>query len=107
MSSDAERKGLAEQVYSLVSEIPPGKVLSYGAVAALLGRPRAARIVGQALRQLPADRPNVPWWRVVNREGRISLRGEHGEVQRGRLLTEGVDFGVDGAIDWNVFGWRP
>ena len=107
MNADAESGSFAEEVYSLVAAIPAGRILSYGAVAALLGRPRAARVVGQALRQLPAHRADVPWWRVVNREGRISLPDPQGGAQRAKLSAEGVVFGAGGAIDWHRYGWRP
>lgn len=108
MSADAEEgRGFEHEVYAIVGEIPPGRILSYGAVAALLGKPRAARGVGQALRRLPPDRLDVPWWRVVNRDGRISLPDPRGAMQRGKLRAEGVRFGAHGTIDWDRYGWRP
>ena len=100
-------ESFAEEVYRLVSEIPAGRVLSYGAVAALLGKPRAARGVGHALRQLPPERAEVPWWRVINSEGRISLPAPAGTLQRERLRVEGVRFDATGAVRWDRFGWRP
>lgn len=95
-----------ERVYALVRQVPHGRVVSYGGVAALLGQPRAARGVGQALHALPDD-TNVPWWRVVNRNGEISIRGVlHGEVRQRQLLrAEGVRFSRAGRIDWRRFGW--
>ncbi|NJD11023.1 MAG: cysteine methyltransferase, partial [Gemmatimonadetes bacterium] len=87
---------------------PHGRASSYGGVAALLGQPRAARGAGQALHALPDD-SDVPWWRVVNRHGEISIRGVlHGAVRQRQLLrSEGVRFGRDGRIDWRRFGWVP
>lgn len=86
--------------------MPYGRIVSYGGVAAILGTPRAARGVGHALFNLP-DGSNVPWWRVVNRNGEISNRGTpHGaRLQRELLKAEGVKFDRKGRIDWIEFGW--
>ena len=94
-------------VYRLVAKCPRGKVISYGGVAAKLGKPRAARAVGAALRDLP-DGSKVPWWRVINSRGEISIRGVHADVlQRELLLKEGVKFSKAGRIEWEKFGWNP
>jgi len=100
--------GFTERVYQMVRKVPRGRVVSYGGVAALLGQPRAARGVGQALHALP-DESDVPWWRVVNRNGEISIRGVlHGAaLQRQLLRSEGVRFSRAGRIDWRRFGWTP
>jgi methylated-DNA-protein-cysteine methyltransferase related protein len=100
------RASFTEQVHRMVALIPPGRVASYGGVAAVMGQPRAARGVGQALRAL-ADGSDVPWWRVVNRNGEISIRGfTHGpQLQRSLLEGEGVTFDRHGRIDWSRFGW--
>ncbi len=83
-----------ERVYGLVREIPRGRVVTYGQIAAMLGVPRGARAVGWALRALPEARARrVPWHRVVGAGGRISPRGGPGpEIQRRRLRAEGVAF---------------
>jgi methylated-DNA-protein-cysteine methyltransferase-like protein len=96
-----------DRVYALVRRIPRGRTVSYGAVAAMLGTPRAARGVGTALAALPID-TDVPWWRVVNRNGEISIKGEAGlaALQRSLLVREGVRFDRRGRIDWDRFGWR-
>lgn len=96
----------AQRVYRLVRRVPPGRVTSYGEVAALLGAPRAARGVGQALRTLPRG-SDVPWWRVLNARGAVSLPALHGHLQRGLLEAEGVRFGRGGAVDWARHRWRP
>lgn len=100
------RSGFTARVYRTVRKVPPGRVVSYGGVAALLGQPRAARGVGQALHALP-EGSDVPWWRVVNRNGEISIRGiVHGpQLQRALLEAEGVHFDRAGRIDWKRFGW--
>ena len=76
-------------VYALVRRVPRGKVVTYGQVAVLVGRERAARAVGGAMRHCPDD---VPWHRVVNAQGRISRRrqGSGMLTQRIRLEQEGV-----------------
>lgn len=72
-------------VYRLVGRIPKGQVATYGQIATLLGYPRAARAVGQAMRHVP---PHLPWHRVVNAQGGISLRGNVGSMLTQRLLLE-------------------
>jgi methylated-DNA-protein-cysteine methyltransferase-like protein len=100
--------GFSLRVYDVVRRIPRGRILSYGAVAALLGSPRAARGVGTALAALPDD-TDVPWWRVVNRNGRISISNLHhgATLQRALLEGEGVVFDGSGQADFRRFGWSP
>jgi methylated-DNA-protein-cysteine methyltransferase-like protein len=92
------------QVYVLVRRIPRGSVASYGQVAALLGKPRAARAVGGAMRRCPA---NVPWHRVLNAAGRISRRKRAASMltQRMMLEREGVT-STRGRVDFAKFGWN-
>jgi methylated-DNA-protein-cysteine methyltransferase-like protein len=93
------------QVYAVVLCIPPGRVATYGQIARMLEQPHAARTVGWAMRALP-EGSGVPWFRVVNAAGRISLRGSEGVAEQRRLLeAEGVSFGHDGRIDLLCFGW--
>jgi methylated-DNA-protein-cysteine methyltransferase-like protein len=98
--------GFFEQVYRLVQQIPPGKVMSYGAIARMLGNPWAARTVGWALHSLPAG-SNVPWQRVVNGRGRVSTSCQEHSIglQRTLLEAEGVEFDEHDAIDLERFGW--
>jgi methylated-DNA-protein-cysteine methyltransferase-like protein len=76
-------------VFAMVRRIPRGRVMTYGQIAALLGAPRAARAVGYAMRHCPED---VPWHRVVNAQGGISLRANVSGMltQRIRLEQERV-----------------
>lgn len=99
-------RSFAHRAHALVRRIPPGRVLSYGGVAAILGTPRAARGVGAALGALSPD-TDVPWWRVVNRNGEISIKGNPGlaALQRSLLEGEGVCFDARSRIDWKRFGW--
>jgi methylated-DNA-protein-cysteine methyltransferase-like protein len=77
------------EVYGMVRRIPRGRVATYGQIAAMLGWPRAARAVGYAMRHCP---PGVPWHRVVNASGGISLRANVSGMltQRVLLAQEGV-----------------
>lgn len=93
------------RIYRIVRHIPKGRVATYGVVARLAGRPGAARTVGWALSALPED-SDVPWWRVINAAGRISLATDHSAVlQRALLLREGVKFAPGGAVSLGSFGW--
>ncbi|HMR55376.1 MAG TPA: methylated-DNA--[protein]-cysteine S-methyltransferase [Candidatus Doudnabacteria bacterium] len=81
-----------EQVIEVVRKIPRGRVVSYGQVAAAIGSPRGARQVGWALHTLDGDH-SVPWWRVINNEGRISIKGNMMStplVQKKFLESEGI-----------------
>lgn len=94
-------------VYRATSLVPAGRVTTYGMIAAMVGRPMAARAVGYALRALPAD-TEVPWHRVINAAGRISLKARHPhetDRQRQRLEREGVSFDAEDRIDLRRFGW--
>jgi len=101
-----------EQVYAVVRRIPRGKVTSYGRIANMLGHPNAARAVGYALNALK-DKPDdptfapVPWQRVVNSQGRISIvNREHGaNVQAEILRSEGVVVSEELKIDLKVYLW--
>jgi methylated-DNA-protein-cysteine methyltransferase related protein len=95
-----------ERVMAVVRGIPPGRVASYGAVAEAAGRPGAARAVGRVLAGLP-DGSDVPWWRVVNGRGEITIprSGHAAPLQRALLLDEGVGFDEAGRIDMRRCGW--
>jgi methylated-DNA-protein-cysteine methyltransferase-like protein len=97
------------EVLRIVPLIPPGRVTSYGAVAAMAGQPRAARGVGWILHSLPPD-TDVPWWRVVNRNGGLStfkLPGGAGPLQRALLEGEGVQFDEDSQVAGEAYWWDP
>jgi methylated-DNA-protein-cysteine methyltransferase-like protein len=86
------------RIYDAVSRIPRGRVATYGQVASLARLPRQARLVGYALNVLP-PRSTVPWFRVVNAKGTISLRSDglgHDQLQARLLAREGVRF-IEGA----------
>ncbi len=91
----------------MVRRIPPGKVATYGQVAALAGFPRAPRLAGFALHALPAGTP-LPWHRVVAARGRLSLASldpDGALTQRLRLEREGVRFDRHGRVDLARSRW--
>ena len=89
-----------ERIYVVIRQVPVSKVTTYGQVSKIVGSV-SARQVGYALH---AAQPwmEVPWQRVVNSKGQISL---HGGQQRDLLEAEGVEFGDNGRIDLKRFGW--
>ncbi len=94
--------------YAIIRGIPTGRVMTYGDVAAYAGRPRQARRVGYALHALTD--PSVPWWRVVNAKGGISVRAPDGEAddrQRELLRLEDVEFDLAGRIDLAQYRFHP
>jgi len=94
------------KVKALIRQIPAGRVASYGLIAALAGNPRAARQVAWILHaSSPADK--LPWHRVINRKGKISLKHYEGyEIQKQRLQQEGVVFDKNDIIDFDRFLWK-
>ena len=101
-----------EQVYAVVRCIPRGQVSSYGRIAKMLGAPNAARAVGYALRALKdkqedSNYDDIPWQRVVNSQGRISIvNREYGaKLQAEILREEGVEVSEDFQINLDHFLW--
>jgi methylated-DNA-protein-cysteine methyltransferase related protein len=97
--------GFAEQVYEYVAQIPEGRVMTYGQLAALCGSARAARIVGGVAHYGPEE---LPWHRVVNKQGGLAA-GFHGgrTEQARRLAAEGVAVSEDGQVDVDRLLWWP
>jgi methylated-DNA-protein-cysteine methyltransferase-like protein len=96
-----------QRIYAVIRRIPRGRVATYGQVARLAGLPGRARQVGYALHAL-ASSTAVPWQRVVNSAGGISLRAGTGAIsQRILLEREGVIFDARGRISLQRQGWRP
>jgi methylated-DNA-protein-cysteine methyltransferase related protein len=101
--------GRYERIYAVIRRIPAGRVATYGQIAELAGLAGHARQVGYALYALP-ERSTVPWHRVVNVRGRLSLGTviPEGDVeQRIRLEIEGVEFDAEGKIPLERYLWRP
>jgi len=97
------------QVYAIVGRVPRGRVITYGAIASVLGDPRKARQVGWAMAATPRDRPKIPAHRVINARGELSGGPAFGgyEIQRRMLEAEGVVFGADGRVDLERYLWLP
>jgi methylated-DNA-protein-cysteine methyltransferase-like protein len=96
-------------VYAIVRQVPSGSVITYGAIAQILGDPRKARQVGWAMAVAPEDAAPIPAHRVVNARGDIP--GGHASrryrVHRKRLEAEGVVFSPDGRLDLERYLWLP
>ena len=99
--------GSYERIYAVVRRIPRGRVASYGQVAEEAGLAGRARQVGYALHALHGG-SIVPWHRVINSAGRISLPpGSGGLDQQLRLIAEGVEVNLGGRISLARYQWRP
>ena len=96
------------RIYAVVGRIPRGRVATYGQVAELAGLPGRARQVGYALHALPPGTA-VPWHRVLNARGALSLRREPGAELGQRLLLEreGIRFDARGSVDLGEIRWKP
>ncbi len=99
-----ERK---EAIYLALAQIPEGKVITYGNLAKLAGMPNGARLAGRLMCELP-DKSNLPWHRVINAQGRLSLPlgSESYREQKSRLNSEGIEF-VNEKIKLSIYGYNP
>lgn len=98
---------LARQILEVIAHIPYGKVASYGQVAKMAGLPKHARLVGYVLKNLDDD-VKIPWFRVINSQGKISLSklNEKGEnIQKLKLLDEGIDI-LNDKVNMKVYTWN-
>lgn len=87
------------RVIEIIKNIPSGKVMTYGQIAAAAGSPRAARQVVRVLHSL-SEKYKLPWHRVINSKGQIGIKDYEGhELQRMILISEGVNIAEDGTID--------
>lgn len=91
-----------EDVYAVVASIPYGKVLTYGQIAWLVGRPRHSRMVGHVLQGAAAE-IHLPCHRVVNSSGRTA---PHWLEQTEMLKAEGVTFRKNGCVDMKACNWN-
>lgn len=94
---------LFEKIYALAREIPHGRVTTYGQLGAMVGL-TDMRYVGDAMNACPDD---VPWQRVINSRGTISMGGATGAKQRALLEEEGIMFDENGRVDFGEVGWTP
>lgn len=98
------RMNFKDEVIGIVKKIPFGKVTTYGTLAALAGNPRASRVVGGILH---GSKEEIPWYRVINRHGFISIKCfDHPKsFQKGLLESEGIEVSPDFMVDLERYGW--
>ena len=104
---NSEYSELYRKIWEISLQIPKGTVATYGQIAKLAGLGKNARIIGYALNKLP-ENSNVPWHRIINAQGKISLRkgsASH-KIQKILLEKEGIIFENE-KIDLNRYGWKP
>ena len=95
------------EIVKIIKKIPKGKVATYGQIAAMAGNPQASRQVAWVLNS-SSSKDKLPWHRVINRLGKISLKPGSGyEQQREMLEKEGVVFNLRDSIDLKRFLWSP
>jgi methylated-DNA-protein-cysteine methyltransferase related protein len=103
----ADDNSFARQVVQRIKAIPRGKVATYGQIAMMAGNPRAVRGVIWILHS-SSEKAGLPWHRVINRKGKISLLpGQGYEEQKSRLEAEGIEFNLEDCIDLKRFLWQP
>lgn len=93
----------------MVRQVPAGRVATYGQIAHLAGRTRAARAVGNALRDHIGPNSTVPWQRIINASGGVSFKGDvvRATMQRTLLEAEGVAFSRAGICALGTYRWQP
>jgi methylated-DNA-protein-cysteine methyltransferase related protein len=94
-----------DQVIQIVQQIPEGKVTTYGTVATMAGQPRGARLVAGIMNAFGED--DLPWQRVINRHGFISIKNpDHPkEEQKALLEDESIEVSEDFMVDLEKYGW--
>jgi len=95
-----------DRAYELVRLIPPGRVATYGQIASYIDR-CTPRMVGYAMAATPQGQ-GIPWHRVINSKGMISIRasGDRDNLQQALLETEGVFFNENGRVNLDEVGWK-
>jgi len=108
MKLNTQEEGLfLSRVKNVIKHIPEGKVATYGQIASIAGNYRAARQVAWILHSA-SEKDNLPWHRVINRKGEISLKPGSGfEKQKQLLLNEGVVFDKENRVNLERFLWNP
>ncbi|MCH9691117.1 MAG: MGMT family protein [Gammaproteobacteria bacterium] len=104
-SSESTQHDATNRIWLALAQVPSGYVVTYGGLATLAGTPGAARLVGQTLRKLPKN-TNLPWHRVINAQGRISLPQPAAQRQITRLEREGITL-LNGRVDLKKYLWQP
>jgi methylated-DNA-protein-cysteine methyltransferase-like protein len=107
MQKTSQCSSFSQRVKEIIKKIPRVKVATYGQIAAYAGHPRAARQVVWILNS-SSRKDKLPWHRVVNRKGQISLKPNYGyEIQKMLLQKEGVKFDKNDTIDFDLYLWTP
>jgi len=98
-----QNENVYKEIYRIVKKIPNGKVATYGQIAGILER-CTARMVGYAMASAP-DNQNIPWQRVINSQGKISIRsnGQADNLQKALLQSEGVKFNKSDQVDLAIW----
>jgi len=94
-----------QRVYQLIARVPPGRVVTYGEIARMLGQPSGARAVGWAMRHCGEG---LPWHRVVNAQGRLRVTARYPDgklMQQALLEEEGIVFDAPGRLDVEKYAW--
>ena len=94
-----------EEVLEIIRNIPHGMVMTYGQIAAVAGNPRGARQVSRILHGM-SQKYQLPWHRVINSKGSISLNGEAGFIQESMLIQEGIIIN-NKKIDLSKYQYKP
>ncbi|MFC1920142.1 MGMT family protein [Chloroflexota bacterium] len=95
-----------ERAIHVIKSIPEGKVLTYGLIAEMAGNARGARQVSRILHSM-TEKHNLPWYRVINLKGTISIKETEGKYYQKHLLEqEGVQVSDNYEIDINEYLWR-
>ena len=104
---DIQKQERREAIYLALAQIPKGKVITYGNLAKLAGMPNGARLAGRLMCELP-DKSNLPWHRVINAQGRLSLpvNSDGYREQLQRLQKDGIDIN-NGKIKLSIYGYNP
>jgi len=101
------KESFYDRTVNLIRSIPEGKVATYGQIAGYAGNRRAARQVAYVLHS-SSEKHDLPWHRVVNSKGGISLKPGHGrELQKKLLAEEGIVFKEDDSVDLKRHLWKP
>ncbi|WP_086983785.1 MGMT family protein [Vibrio aphrogenes] len=95
-----------QQIYYVLKQIPKGKISSYGLIASMAGYPGYVRQVGRLLSNLP-EGSTLPWFRVLNSQGKISLTGADLERQKQLLIQDGVAVSEAGKVNLKMYLWQP
>ncbi len=99
-------QSFSEIVISIIKQIPKGKVATYGLIAKLSGNSKASRQISFILNSC-SEKYNLPWYRVINSKGQISLKKNYGyELQKELLENEGVVFDEKDCVDLNKYLWQ-